>query len=236
MYLIYRLKILVLFVLASQLCHGQYIKQGRNYQDFQRKPYYFGISLGYNSSNYRLFRSKDFVSNDTFNIAEGVEGPGFNVGVVTNLKLGEYFDFRFLPSFSFAERNIFYSRAVDSRNSFERTVESVFFEAPFQIRYKSAPYKDMRLFLITGFKYSFDIQSKSRTKKNLELLRLSAHDYAVEIGAGIQFFMPYFIFSPEIKYSHGLNNILIHNADRLESSILEKLISRTFTISLHFEG
>ena len=57
-----------------------------------------------------------------------------------------------------------------------------------------------------------------------------------EIGAGIQFFLPYFIFSPEIKFSHGLNNILIFDDALPESTVIEKVLSRGFTISLHFEG
>jgi hypothetical protein len=207
-----------------------------NYLDFQQKNYYFGITLGYNSSDYRIYHSKNFIRNDSFSRAESVTGPGFNLGIVSNLKVGEYFDIRFLPTLSFTEHNIRYSPAGSGGKIVTRPIESVLVELPFHVRYKSAPYHDFRLFVIGGVKYSFDVASDSRTRQAAGLVRISPTDFQVEYGAGIQFFFPYFIFSPEFKVSQGLNNILIFN-DRLEqSTVLDRILSRTFTISFHFEG
>ncbi len=207
-----------------------------NFLDFQQKPYYFGITLGINTSRYKPYRSSEFLQNDSIRIIESVTGPGFNLGIVTNLKIGDYFDFRFLPTLSFAERNLNYRRdsPVDPLNV--RKVESVFVEMPFHMRYKSAPFRDMRLFVIAGVKYSFDVASDSRSRQAEELVKISPSDFSVEYGAGVQFFFPFFIFSPELKISHGLGNTLIYNNKLEEATVLDKLLSRTFTISLHFEG
>jgi len=92
------------------------------------------------------------------------------------------------------------------------------------------------LFVIAGVKYSFDVASDSRTRQSASLVKIAPTDFQLEYGAGVQFFFPYFIFSPELKISQGLNNILIFN-DRLEqSNVIEKVLSRCLTISLHFEG
>lgn len=208
-----------------------------NYKDFQAKPYYFGITLGMNQSDFRIYHSKDFIRNDSFSQAKSVTGPGFNLGIVSNLKIGQFFDVRFLPTLSFVERNINYAPPGESAQaSVTRRIESVFVEMPFQVRYKSAPYHDFRLFLIAGVKYVFDVASDSRTRQAAGLVKIAPTDFQFEYGGGIQFFFPYFIFSPEFKISQGINNVLIYN-DRLEqSTILEKVLSRTFTISLHFEG
>ena len=207
-----------------------------NFQGFQRKSYYFGITLGYNTSTFRPFRSKDFLMRDSIKIVEGLNGPGFNLGIVTNLKVGEYFDFRLLPTLSFAERNIEYSLNQRDKNFAQRKVESVFVELPFQVRYKSDPFNDRRWFVLLGVKYGFDVASDSRTRQAESLVRIAPNEFSVEYGAGMQFFFPYFIFSPEIKISHGLGNTLIYNPNLKESTILEKILSRAFTISLHFEG
>ncbi len=216
---------------TAQSSRGNY-----NFLDFSQKPYYFGITLAYNTSNFRVFQSKDFVLNDSIRKVESVAGPGFNLGIVTNLKIGGYFDIRFLPTLSFGERNINYSVPGDTRRPFARKVESVFVEMPFHVRYKSAPFHDMRLFVIGGVKYSFDVASDSRSRQAESLVKIAPNDFAFEIGAGAQFFLPYFIFSPEIKFSHGLNNILIFDDNLEESSVIEKVLSRTLTISFHFEG
>ena len=221
------------------LCGGIYAQKTRgnyNFLDFQQKPYYFGITLAYNNSDFRIFHSRDFILNDSISVAQNVSGPGFNLGIVSNLKIGNYFDFRFLPTLSFAERNISYSSPDENRLPFTRKIESVFVELPFHIRYKSAPYNDMRLFVIAGVKYSFDVASDSRTRQANEIVKISPTDFAFEYGAGIQFFFPYFIFSPEFKISHGLNNVLIFNERLNQSTVIEKILSRAFTFSLHFEG
>jgi len=74
-------------------------KDNYNYLDFQKKNYYFGISLGLNSSGYEVNRSSNFISNDSINIVNGIYRPGFNLHIITNLKIGDYFDFRFIPFF-----------------------------------------------------------------------------------------------------------------------------------------
>ncbi len=225
------LLVLTLPAFSQRVDRGNY-----NFYDFKQKSYYFGITLGYNTSTYTPFRSKDFIYSDSIRAIESIKGPGFNLGIVTNLKIGDYFDFRFLPTLSFAERNLRYDKNSRLTPFSQRRVESVFVEMPFQFRYKSAPYKDKRLFIIAGIKYSFDVASDSRSRQAETLVKISPHDFAVEYGAGIQFFFPYFIFSPEFKISHGIGNTLLFNPNLEESTVLEKILSRTFTVSLHFEG
>ena len=229
-------QVIIVLVLAVGSLQAQKYRGNPNFLDFNQKPYYFGITLGINSSNFKPFRSKQFLMSDSIQTVESVTGPGFNLGIVTNLKMGDYFDFRFLPTLSFAERNINYDKANRIRDFSQRTVESVFVEMPFQVRYKSAPFHDKRVFVIAGVKYSFDVASDSRSKQAETLVRISPSDFQLEYGAGLQFFFPFFIFSPELKVSQGIGNTLIYNPALQESTVLEKLLSRTFTISLHFEG
>jgi hypothetical protein len=206
--------------------------------DFERKPYYFGITIGSNRADYRVFRSTEFFNADSIDVIESVRGPGFNLGIVSNLKIGDYFDLRFLPTLSFAERNFEFepAKAVRDRSTYTSKVESVFVELPFQVRYKSAPYYDKRLFVLAGIKYGFDVAADSRSRQANKLIKVSPTDYALEYGFGVQMYFPYFIFSPEFKVSSGLGNNLVFKPDTEESRIIEKVLTRTFTISLHFEG
>ncbi len=107
---------------------------------------------------------------------------------------------------------------------------------PFLMRYKSAPYRDARFFVIAGIKYSFDVASDSRTKQAETLVKIAPNDFSFEYGAGLQIFLPFFILTPEIKISQGIGNTLIFNPNLEESSVLEKVLSRAFTFTLHFEG
>ncbi len=204
-----------------------------NFRDFNRKSYYFGINIGFNSSGYKLQQSGFFINNDSIKVTEGNSEVGVNMHMITNLKLGEYFDFRFLPGFSFAQRGLEFTSVADSK-VVERKIESVFFELPFHIRFKSEPYKDKRMFVVAGLKYSYDVQTNSKSRKSL--IRIAPHDFQYEVGVGMQMFYPYFIFSPEIKFSRGLGNILIYDKTQNEARVLENVVSQIFTISFNFEG
>lgn len=234
--ILFALLTLCIALTATQTAEAQYSKGNYNFLDFQQKPYYFGITLAYNKANYRIFRSNEFIANDSISTVQSVSGPGFNLGIVTNLKIGDYFDLRFLPTLSFAERRLNYNPSSRDAGPINRNIESVFVEMPFHARYKSAPFNDMRLFVIGGVKYAFDVASDARSRQSDELVKVAPTDFALEVGAGAQFFFPYFIFSPELKFSYGLGNTLIFDDQLIESSIIDKIISRAFTISFHFEG
>jgi hypothetical protein len=229
--------IIVLAGFLTSTVDAQHNKGNYNFREFQAKPYYFGLTFGYNHSNFQLLHSNRFILNDSFNISEGLGGSGLNVSIIGNLKLGEYFDFRFLPGFSFVGRKLYYVNAVDQLEQI-KAIESVLVQIPFQVRFKSDPFHDMRIFVLAGAKYTFDVASNAQIRQEQanRIIRISPHDYSLEIGAGCQFFLPFFIFSPEIKYSQGIGNILIYNSKLAQSTVLEKILSRTFTISLHFEG
>lgn len=206
-----------------------------NFNAFNKKTYYFGITLGYNNSFYRIVHDRTFILNDTVKILESASGPGFNLGIVTNIKFGENFDFRFnLPTLSFAERRFEYTLA--SKEIQKRKVESVFIDFPIQFRYKSKPYHDIRAFVILGGKYSIDLASTSRSRQADDLIKIQRHDFVLEYGVGFQVFFPYFILSPEIKFSHGLLNIHDRNAGLVYSRVIDRLFARGLTISFHFEG
>ncbi|MEM9991937.1 MAG: porin family protein [Bacteroidota bacterium] len=227
--------LLAIFMLGGILeqTEAQSTRGNYNFLDFQQKPYYFGITLGYNRSDYRPFRSEEFLASQNIQSVEAVPGPGFNLAIVTNLKLGRHFDLRLLPGLSFAERQLVYSGEATTPS---RNVSSIFAEVPFHVRYKSAPYKDMRLFMVAGVKYAFDVASDSDARQSDDRVKISPTDFSAEIGAGVQFFFPYFIFSPEFKVSHGIGNVLIYDNDLPSATVLEKVLSRTFTLSFHFEG
>lgn len=114
--------------------------------------------------------------------------------MITNFKIGDYFDFRVLPSIALSYRSLAYQDLNTGIETKER-IESVFGEIPLLVRFTSAPYKDKRVYFITGVKYSYDFSSNSRSDKNqFKIVRISPHDFQLEIGVGMQFYLPYFIF------------------------------------------
>ena len=206
-----------------------------NYERVKDKIYYFGIGLGLNNTNYKIDHAREFIGNPTYSTIQSMSGSGFNLGVIGNLKLGNHFDLRTMVNFAFSNRTVEYKLANNEGVDIQK-IESVFMELPFLVRFKSDPYKDIKAFVVTGVKYSYDLQNKSGNMLEEVNLNISPHDFQFELGAGLRIFMPFFVLSPEIKFSKGLNNILIHDNTNLQSSIINKLTSNTITFTLNFEG
>ena len=225
--------------LSSDCLNAQLNPKGNyNFWEFRKKPFYFGLTLGAHSSGYLTTNSRRFPQSDSLSVARGIDKPGMHVHIITNLKIGQYFDFRFIPGFAFSERRLRFENYNGGPGFQEERIESVFLDIPVLLRFKSEPYKDKRLFVVGGLKYSYDVSSNSRARQEVasRLFQISPHDFQFEIGAGVQFFFPFFIFSPEIKYSQGIGNIHIFNGQKEESRILDTILSRTLSISFHFEG
>jgi hypothetical protein len=49
--------------------------------------YYFGITAGFNNSQYRIFHSDNFIQNDSIMEVTPKWSAGFQVGINSNLKL-----------------------------------------------------------------------------------------------------------------------------------------------------
>ena len=65
-------------------------------------------------------------------------------------------------------------------------------------------------------------------------IRLKNFDLAWEVGFGIDFYLPYFKFSPEIKFSSGLRDMVVRDNTQFTSSI-KKMNSNIWMLSFHFE-
>ncbi len=242
----YKIIAFVLFFIGSSLVSSNLIgqavlKDNINFWEFRNKPFYFGLTLGTHTTGYIVSKSSQFQRSDSISFVGAPNRSGLHVNIITNLKIGQYFDFRFIPGFAFTERRLVFNELGNLRENqrfSDVRIESVFLDVPLLLRFKSAPYKDKRLFVVAGLKYSYDVASTSSTRQELRssLLQIAPHDFQFEIGAGIQLFYPFFIFSPEIKFSRGLSNIHIFNGELEGSRVIDKILSRTFSISLHFEG
>jgi hypothetical protein len=161
---------------------------------------------------------------------------GFNLGIVSDMKMGEYCNLRFTPSLSFAQRNLYFTLLQNgSVTTLKKPVESTFIDFPLNVKYKSARYKDMRVYILGGLKYSLDLASNKKVKDETAIvIRLKPNNYAAELGFGFDFYLNFFKFSPEIKYSVGINNVLLKD-NKIYSNSIGKLYSNVWLLSFTFE-
>ena len=231
----------IFFLITLLLCvsfnsFGQRHKKPQNLPRYDFKKIHFGFTLGINSLNFNINKNNNFLNNDTLISMLSEDQKGFNLGIVSNLRLGKYTDLRFIPTLVFGERILNYSFNDQSNLLLqEKRIESTMIDFPFSLKYKSERYNNFRTYVMCGIKYSLDIASQSEIDdEGQELVKLNNHDLMIEGGFGIDFYLQYFKFSPQIKLSHGIINILTKDST-LYTETIKNLKTSSWMISFTFE-
>lgn len=206
--------------------------------DRQRKLH-FGFYVGTNYLNGRLRLNEGLVTNDTILSVNLKPQPGFSLGIVVDAHLGEYWDIRALfPTLVFGQRDFIYRVVTQDSLVFEdvRIVESTYLSLPVEFKYKSERYGNFRTYFIGGGDIGYDMVSqKDVDESDKSVVRLKRWDYSWSVGLGVEFFLEYFKFAPQIKWNFGLNNLLI-NDNTPFTNIIDRMNSQSFVLSLTFEG
>lgn len=223
-----------LILLLSQNLYAQRYNVPLNLPNYDNKPIHFGFLIGLNTLDFKLTPVSN-VEDELF-VIQSQNQKGFNLGVVSNMRLGNNLDFRFIPTLSLAERRIFYTLNDNTVLTNEnKKIESTFIEFPISIKYKSSRYNNGRAYIITGMKYSLDLASQRNIDdEGLEIVKIKKDDFLYEIGLGLDFYLPYFKFSPELKANFGLTNLVVNDGSIYSRSI-KGMKTRGFSISFTFE-
>jgi hypothetical protein len=210
-----------------------------NQPDHDSKPYYFGITLGFQQAGFHTEKHEQFLLSDTVLTVEPKNALGFQLGLHATTRLSNRFEARFNPTLLFVQRNIFYKlKYPDPLDGTDVTknIESVIFSFPLQAKFNSDRIGNFRVYMLGGVKLDMDLAANARARRAEDLVKLNTYDYGVEAGIGFNFYFPSFIFSPEIKISNGLGNIHSRDENLKYSSVLDKIQSRMIVFSIHLEG
>ncbi|MFD2248157.1 porin family protein [Pontibacter ruber] len=185
----------------------------QNKPGYDDKKVHYGFYLAAPLTKYEIEHSESYVNQLNDGNAMTVNAklkPGFYTGLVLNVGLAQYLDFRFVPGVGFYGRTIEFDNAIadpatGERSSDEVTISSTMVELPFLLKYKAKRRGNFRMYLVGGVKPGMDLGSRKDTSTG-EKIHTEKYDVALEYGFGVDIFYPYFKFAPEIRFSHGLVN------------------------------
>ena len=218
--------------------------QQKNLPEYDEKWLHFGFTVGTNVMDFSIVKADDFFSETAFNQVYSIENQsnvGFMLGPVSNLRLGEYFDLRLLVNLSFGQRNLNYLMVEDTTaanpvlSKHTMILTSTYLEFPLLLKYKAMRINNYRPYLVVGINPKIDLAAQKKIKQDeMPKIKLKNLDVAWEIGAGVDFYLPYFKFSTELKYSAGMFNMVVPDGTQFSGAI-KNLRSNIWTISFHFE-
>ncbi|WP_448520151.1 type IX secretion/gliding motility protein PorT/SprT [Rhodoflexus sp.] len=209
--------------------------RSKNLPTYDDRVLRYGFQLAIHQSRFNI-RYSDFFANSS-DSTTGVRpqwSPGFMLGLITSFRLGnELWNLRFVPNVSFYERNIEYQYRNDPENLHNETYENTFVELPFLLKYKSLRRGNHRMYMVGGVSANFKVAGR---KERLNDLQLQTANQNLEIcyGLGWDLYFEFFKFAPELRFSHGVPNLLINNGNRVSNS-LSRLTTHRVTLILNFE-
>ena len=198
---------------------------------------HFGMAIGVNQMGGTVTNANNFFALDSIYSVECNPQMGFSINIVSNYNINKYFSVRFLPGLNFGQRNMEY--VLYNGQKFETKImeiESTYLDFPILFQLKAARLNNFRVYLIGGLSYKFDLSSQKKISDDEKpKIRFKPHVYNYELGFGTEFFLEYFKFSVETKFSFGINNVIAYDDSQFTSS-MESLTPKMFSVTLLFEG
>jgi hypothetical protein len=204
---------------------------------YDQARFHFGFSLGIDIVDVNLKTKTNYEHPENISVP-GYEvkriyskpTPAFNVGIIANMRLGEYFDLRFIPGFSIAhDINLFYQfaqeipdpnprRSGQMTDVVQRRIECHYVNLPLFIKFKSSRMHNVRFYALAGGQVGINMMSTKNNKipSSFQLNGVKAeiipiikpYDVHLKGGFGFDFYTNYIKFTAEFKVSFGVINLL----------------------------
>ena len=169
--------------------------------------------------------------------------PGFVISIVSDMRIGNLFNLRFIPSLSFGDRDVIYTLQVYGKTdttivTTTKKIPSTYINFPIELKYKALRYGNFRPYLLAGAQYTIDLasQAKKREQKSRDqkIVKFNQNDIYLEAGVGFDFYNEWFKLGIELKMMYGLMNIVKYEHN-IYTDPIEKLNSKIFQLSFTFE-
>jgi hypothetical protein len=207
-------KIFFLFIIIfSTLAHSQVFRKSmfakkaiQNLENFDKQRVYWGYYLGFNTYDFKIDKKIDgqdiIVDSKT----------GFNVGLIGDLRLTEYINFRFEPGLSYGQRDLHFPGLTAKKDEL-REVKSTYIHFPLLLKFSSKRIGNVRPYVLGGLSMDLNLSSNANSPddNSANRFRMQKNTTNYEMGLGVDLYLEYFKFSPSIRGVFGLQNELIQD-------------------------
>jgi hypothetical protein len=243
--------ILVCLIPFSSFSQGMYGLNSTSGSDAKFVSY--GFFLAAHTNTYRIKYTEEFfnpLNTSSANVASIYTqfNPGFSLGFAGILRFHDQLHLLFTPKVGFYEYKTqvnYFNDAASNQTlpnsnqlvnnaSTQITSEATMVELPLLMKYRSQRFNNTRMYFIGGGSYQF--RTKSQEEANLDKLVTTGQDFTIEMGMGFEIYFRYFKFAPEIRFSHGLNNLYqAENSLPELRDAISSIKTKSITLYLNFQ-
>ena len=209
--------------------------QNKPYIDFRRLHY--GFFIGTHMQDMEFVNNGFVTENGESWFADiATYNPGFSVGVLADLRLGNYMSLRAIPTMHFGQ-NLVRFREQQSGETSKQSVKTTYIAVPVHVKFAAERFNNYRPYVTAGVSPMWNL-----TVKKQQQLLLRKFDFMIEVGFGCDFYLPFFKLIPELKFSFSpldvlkkeRNDLLDANYLKFTQSV-DRVTSKMVTLSLYFE-
>ena len=208
---------LLVFILAFQSMSAQLFtkeKVANAVDNIDQKFLTWGYFLGFNQYdfNFDYYENlEDVLVDKTF---------GFHLGLIGDMRINEYMNLRLEPGVFFTTRNLNYDESYFQGTTFNdsdllREVKSTYVHIPLLLKISTKRINNFKPFIVGGFSTALNLSSNEDNPNDNSSgeFRMTKNTYFYELGFGIDFYLPYFKFTPSIRGIFSLNDEIIQDVD-----------------------
>ena len=218
--------LLLLFCTMSLQAQDQKV-QNRPYTDLRRL--HFGVLVGTHLQDLEFVnRGPQVVTADdgttstqTIVMDQDRWDAGFTVGVLAELRLNTYFQFRVASAMYFGTRHLMFHNItnLDQNNNPTEQVQELktaYISTAIDLIAAAPRMNNHRPYVLLGINPMINLSGKDD-----DIIKLKQYDAYLELGVGCDFYLPFFKLRPELKFMYGLTNCLdTDHASKMRNSEL----------------
>ena len=242
------IRIILLSLLLNVCCIASLTAQTRRVQNrpyTDLRPIHFGIVVGANmqDTKFENIGPQILTLKDGTQVASNIAveqdnwDTGFNVGVLAEMRLNEYFQFRIAPQMTFGSRNLKFFNYLKTAENATAAAEAIAAQALAEgseegqeetpVLPAAGPVIEKQSLKTVYVGANLDIIFASKrfnnhrpyvmagiapminlsTKAN-DYIQMKKYDVFFEVGIGCDLYLPFFKLRPELKFMMGLTNSL----------------------------
>lgn len=174
----------------------------------------WGYFLGFNQYDFNFDYNEnleDVLVDKTF---------GFHLGLIGDMRINNYMNLRLEPGVFFTTRNLNYNESYFQGTEFNdsdllREVKSTYVHIPLLLKISTKRINNFKPFIVGGFSTALNLSSNEGNPNDNSSgeFRMIKNTYFYELGFGIDFYLPYFKFTPSIRGIFSLNDEIIQDVD-----------------------
>lgn len=215
--------------ISTLLGQGQgYVRKHLEFYD--DKPIHFGFLFAMPVARYAVRTSDTYLSDSTVALYSPA-ATAFRMGFTISKVLDEHFDIRTTPSVTLYGRTLTYNYPNLKQ---DKVRESTWIEVPLLLKYKSKRRVNTRMYVLAGTTLGFETNVRNKIRFGAEQLNTRRADITLDYGVGLERFFEFFKLAPELRFSHGLLNMIPDSGVQTMQGV-RRLTTHTVSVYLNFE-